>query len=213
MLTNNSKLAIAMSQSFREVFDQVLNDYIYLLDPPAHFDMAIDSVLVGHLMYYSEGFYKENLFDVDTKNAVLNHIYTSNINKIKDAVSDPWTLLLGNPHGNLHSEKLRGFIVQDYIRLSEDVNKSKYIIQTLIQDSYEEIVRFTNPLFGNPSKMLPDQFYINCFIHPLPSLNYDDILYNARPDMIKEHSNIIFNNLLSETSNFIAGFLNEIDAK
>ncbi|MBJ7882306.1 hypothetical protein [Gelidibacter salicanalis] len=213
MPTNNSKLVIAMSESFREIFDQIIKAYIHPLNPPPHFDMIINSVLVGHLMYYSEGFYKGNLFDAETSKIVKDYIYDSNIDKIKKGVKDSWSMFYENPHGWRHEEDLRNSIIKNYIRMAENVGISKYIIQSVIQDSYDEIVFFTSPLHGSPSKMIPKQFYINCFIHPLPSLGYDDILYKACPDMVEEHSNIIFNNLLLETTNFINGFLDEIGVK
>lgn len=204
-----------MKSSFREIFDDAVKKTP--LKVPEHFDMVIDSFLIGNILFYSKSFYDGNIFDVKTQREVLEYVYRSNIQKIITVAVKPETIPYTHPYGLFHDDVMRKIIADDYMAIAYDPKKAVRLIQAIIDDTINELTIVTNSykafIENTGKKERPVEFFINCFVHPLPSVNYFSEFYTSFEDEMKRYASPIFEELMREIPKFLDEFLDEIGIK
>lgn len=183
MATQDSKLIIEFLEPFRNFLDESIKGKI--ANPPRHFDMIIDSVLISHFMRHcavsDETFYY-----------VVEHIYHKNIDSIKNIKMTYKEADITYPF--YVDELMFESFIQDYKKLSVNVSFAKELIRSTIigcMNEGNDIQQALKDYYAGKGKMkLAGAFFINCFIHPMHLVNKDHIAYTYHEGIVSFSSNV-----------------------
>ena len=205
-MTENSKFLLSLIPEIKSIFTE-LTGYN---DTPEHMEFMIDSVIAGQFLYFSGNFWHGNFLDDITKYEVVEAIYNTNFQKIKNVNFNT----LQNAAMLVHLDE---FVIQDmmknYSKLNSDKNFAMAVILNTMKNSELELRNYLSSqkahYSGNGKIKLPVDFYINCFVHPIVILNRDWILHQYQDD-IDEQCESLYSKFYGRYVDFINGILGTI---
>lgn len=214
MSKDNIMLFKASLENCREIFVQsTIKNHVII---PHHFDMIIDSVILSHIAVYYSKVFKSNFFDSTTKEALVKHIYHSNIGKIRNLEMTPSGMALLYPfiYNLFYIDEILEMFATDYKRIVQNPQLGINIINQTINDSALELTdvlqSYENHFKGTGKIKAGEIFFLNCFVHPSCLLNNKSYVLNEHKDEMFSTGEAVFVDLLEQIPIFVNNFLREL---
>lgn len=186
-------------------FRQILNEVVVKkgLKIPPQLNMMVDSVLMGHFIYYSFNIFEDGFNNSQFIDKVAHEIHLKHINKIMrcDFQESGYSLPIVS---NIPDYKM------DYFKIHIEENYTHKLIVATINNSIDEL-REVLLAYKKGEDVIPAVFFFNCFIHPALMLDINTQYPNYSAE-IEEKAIEVFKYLVVEIPLYLQDFLRKMQS-